>query len=77
MRSVVGPGTGSVTRRIAARLGPEDRLDLVELNETFVQRLRHRAVGLRAPVPVELPHPAHFLDLVEVQRRGDEFVLVL
>jgi phosphatidylethanolamine/phosphatidyl-N-methylethanolamine N-methyltransferase len=36
----VGPGTGAVTRRIIADMGPTDRLDLVELNETFVERLR-------------------------------------
>lgn len=38
----VGPGTGPVTRRIIARMRPEDRLDLVELNESFVRRLRER-----------------------------------
>ncbi|MBN2474525.1 MAG: methyltransferase domain-containing protein [Pirellulales bacterium] len=38
----VGPGTGPVTRRIVAGLGPDDRLDLVELNESFVRQLRHR-----------------------------------
>jgi phosphatidylethanolamine/phosphatidyl-N-methylethanolamine N-methyltransferase len=38
----VGPGTGAVTRRILDRMGPEDRLDLVELNEAFVDKLRHR-----------------------------------
>jgi len=31
-----GPGTGAVTRRIAKAMRPEDRLDLVELNERFV-----------------------------------------
>lgn len=36
----VGPGTGPVTRCIAARMGPEHRLDLVELNGSFVERLR-------------------------------------
>lgn len=36
----VGPGTGAVTRRIAAAMRPEDRLDLVELNDTFVAQLR-------------------------------------
>ncbi|MGQ9574385.1 MAG: class I SAM-dependent methyltransferase [Thermoguttaceae bacterium] len=36
----VGPGTGVVTRQIARAMRPEDRLDLVELNEQFVQRLR-------------------------------------
>jgi len=37
----VGPGTGCVTRRIIAALGPDDRLDLVELNGSFVEGL-HR-----------------------------------
>jgi phosphatidylethanolamine/phosphatidyl-N-methylethanolamine N-methyltransferase len=37
----VGPGTGAVTRHIARRLGPHDRLDLVELNESFVAHLQH------------------------------------
>jgi phospholipid N-methyltransferase len=36
----VGPGTGAVTRHIAAAMGPDDRLHLVELNETFVAQLR-------------------------------------
>ncbi len=36
----VGPGTGSVTRAILRRLRPGDRLDCVELNERFVERLR-------------------------------------
>jgi phospholipid N-methyltransferase len=36
----VGPGTGAVTRRIAARMGAADRLDLVELNDAFVASLR-------------------------------------
>ena len=38
----VGPGTGSVTRRIIAAMKPDDRLDLVELNESFVEQLRRR-----------------------------------
>ena len=38
----VGPGTGAVTRRIVAGMGPRDSLDLVELNDSFVERLRHR-----------------------------------
>ncbi len=36
----VGPGTGAVTRVIARRMGPADQLDLVELNDVFVARLR-------------------------------------
>lgn len=38
----VGPGTGAVTRRIVASLHAEDRLDLVELNETFAGLLHQR-----------------------------------
>ena len=38
----VGPGTGAVTAEIIPRLGPEDRLDLVELNERFAEILRQR-----------------------------------
>ncbi len=38
----VGPGTGSVTRRIARLLKPDDRLDLVELNDKFVEVLNRR-----------------------------------
>lgn len=35
----VGPGTGSVTREILRRLIPGDRLDAVELNSRFIERL--------------------------------------
>ena len=38
----VGPGTGAVTRKIVTLLGPEDRFDLVELNETFAALLQDR-----------------------------------
>jgi phospholipid N-methyltransferase len=54
----VGPGTGVVTRQIIRRMKPADRLDLVEINESFVARLKQqfredvefRAVGSRAAV---------------------------
>lgn len=38
----VGPGTGAVTRHIITRLREQDRLDLVELNPTFIEHLRRR-----------------------------------
>jgi len=38
----VGPGTGPVTAEILARMGSDDQLDLVELNESFAQVLRER-----------------------------------
>jgi phospholipid N-methyltransferase len=71
----VGPGTGAVTVQIIAGMGEADRLDLVELNDAFVEQLRHRfehepafhAVSDRARVlhsPVEdLPHDEQY-DLI-------------
>jgi phospholipid N-methyltransferase len=38
----VGPGTGAVTRRILRLLRADDRLDLVEVNESFADLLRQR-----------------------------------
>jgi phospholipid N-methyltransferase len=38
----VGPGTGAVTAEIVRQLRPEDRLDIVEINEHFVDVLRRR-----------------------------------
>ena len=38
----VGPGTGSVTDKIAMNLGPADHLDLVEINQEFVDLLQRR-----------------------------------
>jgi phospholipid N-methyltransferase len=38
----VGPGTGSVTRAIARRMNPFDRLDAVEINGHFVELMRGR-----------------------------------
>ncbi|HVJ83232.1 MAG TPA: methyltransferase domain-containing protein [Planctomycetia bacterium] len=35
-----GPGTGAVTRVLIQRLGPTDRLTMVELNERFVDSLQ-------------------------------------
>ena len=42
-----GPGTGAVTQEIVASLGPEDRLDLVEANPAFAQRLEERFANER------------------------------
>lgn len=36
----VGPGTGAVTKKIAQQLQTDDRLDCVELNEQFADRVR-------------------------------------
>jgi phosphatidylethanolamine/phosphatidyl-N-methylethanolamine N-methyltransferase len=71
----VGPGTGAVTRQIIACMGAADRIDLVELNDTFVERLNQRfrqepafqAVADRARVlhcPVEDLPPGERYDLI-------------
>ena len=38
----VGPGTGAVTGRLVRKLAPQDRLELVELNDQFVSHLERR-----------------------------------
>lgn len=38
----VGPATGVVTQRIIEAMRPDDTLDLVELNDAFVERLHQR-----------------------------------
>ena len=38
----VGPGTGAVTREIVRTLRPGDRLDIVEINASFVEVVRRR-----------------------------------
>ncbi len=38
----IGPGTGAVTRSIVKLIRPDDRFDLVELNETFANLLKDR-----------------------------------
>jgi phospholipid N-methyltransferase len=38
----VGPGTGAVTAQILRQMRPDDRLDIVEINEHFVALLRRR-----------------------------------
>jgi phospholipid N-methyltransferase len=38
----VGPGTGAVTRHLLRSMHPADRLDLVELNRSFVDCLNER-----------------------------------
>ena len=38
----VGPGTGAVTRHLIREMHANDHLDLVELNQSFVDRLNHR-----------------------------------
>jgi phospholipid N-methyltransferase len=46
-----GPGTGPVTKQILPQLIPGDQLDLVELNEQFVEHLQNRFERDAAFVP--------------------------
>lgn len=41
----VGAGTGPVTRRLAALLGPADRLDICEIDDKFVHILEETMLG--------------------------------
>jgi phosphatidylethanolamine/phosphatidyl-N-methylethanolamine N-methyltransferase len=63
----VGPGTGAVTRRIVRLLRPEDRLDLVELNESFAGLLRQRFVCDPQYARVAECAQVHVLPLQEYQ----------
>lgn len=42
----VGAGTGAVTQHIIKLLGPEDRLDIIELDQMLAERLQQRYYGL-------------------------------
>jgi phospholipid N-methyltransferase len=44
----VGAGTGSFTRRLGELLGPEDRLDICEIDQTFVHMLEGQVAALPA-----------------------------
>ena len=71
----VGPGTGSVTAEIIRAMRPNDRLELVELNDDFVAHLRNRfandptfmAVANRSEIhhaPVERLSADHAYDVI-------------
>jgi phospholipid N-methyltransferase len=49
----VGAGTGAVTTSLMERLGPDDRLDVVESNDAFADALR---VVTEASAPTTRPH---------------------
>jgi phosphatidylethanolamine/phosphatidyl-N-methylethanolamine N-methyltransferase len=55
----VGPGTGAVTTTLVERMRDEDRLCLIEINQTFVTHLK-TAFKERAPLRAK----AHCVDVV-------------
>lgn len=66
----VGPGTGAVTRQIIRRLRPDDRFDLVELNEAFVRHLEGRFTGDREFAAVRSQCQVHHCPLEELEADG-------
>ena len=48
----VGPGTGVMTRELLAALGPDDHLDIVEINPNFARAVRELVAGAAATVRV-------------------------
>lgn len=58
----VGPGTGAVTREIARRMMPSDRLDAVEINAHFAElverRVRQERAFVRCRDQIEIIHAA-------------------
>jgi phospholipid N-methyltransferase len=72
----VGPGTGAVTRRLVNMLGPDDRLDLVELNPAFVALLRERFQHHAAYQRVAEQSTVHACPLQEFNAGSDyDFVI--
>jgi phospholipid N-methyltransferase len=61
----IGPGTGAVTRSIVKLIRPQDRLDLVELNETFANLLNERFETHRDYQRVQEQSQVHVLSLQE------------
>lgn len=47
----VGAGTGAVTRRILQTIGPNDTVDIVEINPVFCEALEKLAAARRAECP--------------------------
>lgn len=72
----VGPGTGAVTRQIVRLLKPEDRFDLVEVNEEFAALLQDRFQNDRDFQPAARQSAVHVAPLQEFQPSGLYDVIV-
>jgi phosphatidylethanolamine/phosphatidyl-N-methylethanolamine N-methyltransferase len=72
----VGPGTGAVTRHIVRAMRPDDRLDLVELNGNFVERLRHDFQTDPA-LQVAAPRTRVLQTAIEELPRDDQYDVVI
>lgn len=72
----VGPGTGAVTRRIVGGMSGEDTLDLVELNDSFVEQLERRFREEPAFRTVAGRAKIHHCPIEEMQG-GEKFDLIV
>ena len=73
----VGPGTGAVTRRIVQLLGPDDRLDLVELNEQFAAILQQRFRDEHPFRDAAVQSQIHLCSLQEFQPDGNNYDCII
>ncbi|QIS20747.1 class I SAM-dependent methyltransferase [Nocardia terpenica] len=65
----IGPGTGLQTLRVAPRLGPRGRLDIVDIQQEMLDHVARRTADLGTVVPTradarDLPFPAATFDAV-------------
>jgi len=72
----IGPGTGAVTGTILGQLRPEDRFDLVEINENFVALLRQRFESDPAWKKVSHQSTLHCCPLQEFPKTGQYDVII-
>ena len=63
----IGPGTGAVTQYLVQELQPDDRLDLVELNEQFATMLNQRFATDNRYMPVADQSQVHVCSLEEFE----------
>jgi phospholipid N-methyltransferase len=68
----IGPGTGAVTRQVAAAMGPHDTLVCYEINPEFARILRHALHYDRALAPVAERVSVHVAPAQQLQR-GEGF----
>lgn len=68
----VGAGTGSLTEAVFERLGPQDQLDLVEINPAFAEHLRRTYVG--APGGPQVRVLTQDVEALDPQARWDVIV---
>lgn len=71
-----GAGTGSVTRTLISRLSPGSRLDIVEPNPRFAERLSHlvRTHPALAATPERVRVHSMFIEQLETDHRYDVIV---